>query len=511
MLAPLARQPALQLHTRAALARLPLPRPTTPLPSSFSSRSFSSSTRQQYPRTDRGTAQKQQQQSTEELKASAGGKIQTVPFQITPERGLHISNTAAHSAFGVTYVLRLLLARFFQRFFGVSPEAFGGFFHTGVRRIAFKPLLLPVWKVDLAMQGKALLDQCEMSLGISALNASLPGFRLDPLDRLSASPPLDPEEAPLEPFSPSKHLTPFSSLPSSTDFPSGTPDVALIPFTRTPLNLLDKLSSFPRSLASEGLSFDPKRFKPVLFAAYPIYLPMYLAEFELEEIVPGEEEKRRVTTAAFATTDGTAFAVYPQFLNPPTWLPSSSAVDLSISGRPTNPDDAPSSDSLKDLKPKLEEALEDLKERIVGESVAGGIEGGMDPAAITEVVKLKEGEGFEAYVERQGRALGFGDHADENREYIDAVFEADSAEAFLQQIENLPDTARPVLVSSSSLPKISSREDLLASIRSKVDAARAKVAALKPEWLDAVEKEDKERKEKERRASAQKARARGRA
>lgn len=87
-----------------------------------------------------------------------------VPFQIAPQRGLHISETAAHSVFGVTYVLRLLLARFFKRFFGIDKEAYGGFFDTGVKKVAFTPLLLPMWKVDLAMKGKALLDQAELSL-----------------------------------------------------------------------------------------------------------------------------------------------------------------------------------------------------------------------------------------------------------------------------------------------------------------------------------------------------------
>ncbi|GAA5840392.1 hypothetical protein JCM11251_006548 [Rhodosporidiobolus azoricus] len=521
MLTRTVQRTALRCHSRPSVAVKPLPAIVSPLLARSSSRPFSTSPPHLYPRSERGTGKESFSEGVaqnEELKASGGGKIQTVPFQISPSRGLHISNTAAHSAFGISYVLRLVLARFFQRFFGISPDAFGGFFHTGVKRVAFKPLLVPVWKVDLAVKGKALLDQCELSLSISALNASLPGFRLDPLDRLSASPPLDPSEAPLEPFSPSKHVTnAFTSLPppSTQDFSSGdNPEVALIPFTRTPLGLLDKLASFPRTLSSAegGLSFDPKQFEPVLFAAYPVYLPVYLGEFELEDMFPGEDEPRRVTTAAFATTDGTAFAVYPQFLSPPTWLPSSSAVDLSISGRPTNPNDLPSPESLQNLKPKLEEALEEVKERIVeGASGSGGIEGGMDPAQVTEVVNLSGGEAFEAYVAKEGRALGYEDHADENREYVEAVWEADTAEAFLHQIENLPDNARPVLISSTSLPKLSSREDLLSSLRSKLNAARAKVDALRPQWLEEVVKVEKERKEEERRARAKSARARGRA
>ncbi|BGP13580.1 hypothetical protein JCM10213_008717 [Rhodosporidiobolus nylandii] len=506
---------------RAALPRRtavlpPLARSTLPLPLPIvpTSRLFSSTPQAQQPRASR-SVQKEESAATakaneEDLKASGGGKIQTIPFQYPPSRGLEISSTAAHSAFGISHVARLLLARFFERF-GLSREAFGGFFETGVRRIAFRAVLLPVWKVDLAMRGKALLDQAELSLNISALDASLPGFRLSPLDRLSVSPPF---EVPPVPFSPSTHLNPFSSLPPSRAFPT-PPSVTPIPFTRSPLNLLRKLSALPRTLPSSsdeegGLSFDPKQFKPVLFAAYPLYVPVYLGEWELDELVQGEEERRRVTTVAFATVDGTAFAVYPQYLSPPQWLPSSSSIDLTISGRPSSssdPSNLPSPESLKNLKPKLVEALDSLKERVLGEDDGEGV----DSSGITEVVKVQAGEGgVEEWVKGQGRALGYSEWADHNRAYVEAVFEADNAEALKEQIENLPPTARPLLLTTSSLPKLSSRTDLLTSLQSALDKARAKVRALKPGWIEGAERSEREREEEERRERVRERGMRGR-
>ncbi|GAA6016968.1 hypothetical protein JCM10207_007865 [Rhodosporidiobolus poonsookiae] len=435
----------------------------------------------------------------------------SIPFQLSPERGLAHADTAAHSAFGIGYVFRLLLARFFHKWFGVSPQAAGGFFDTGVKRIAFRPVLVPLWKVDLAMKGRALLEQSELALNISAMNASLPGFRLDPLDRLSLAPPFDTDPVP---FDPSTHLAPLSSPNPSPNLPEPlTP--TLIPFTRTPLNLLSKLAALPREIsssgeddASAGLSFDPKQFKPVLFGAYPLYIPLYLGEYEVEEAVfGGEVETRRVTTAVFATTDKTAFSVYPQFLSPPTWLPSGSSVDLSISGRPISQDDVPSPAALQQLRPKLEDALEQLKERV---GVSGGDGEGLDPAGITEVIRLGVGgvQSVEAYVEKEGRALAYSEWADLNREYVEAVFEADQAEAFHQQIENLPEHARTVVLNATSLPQVSSRDDLLAMSRKKADQARDKARALRPEWLDAVEKEEQARVESER---AQRIKDRGRA
>lgn len=69
---------------------------------------------------------------------------------------------AAASAFGVSHVFRLVVSRFLRRWFG---------FDLGhdVRQIAFKPLLVPVWKVDLAMKGKAVVGDVEMELNSASL------------------------------------------------------------------------------------------------------------------------------------------------------------------------------------------------------------------------------------------------------------------------------------------------------------------------------------------------------
>lgn len=88
---------------------------------------------------------------------SAGGAIQTIPFQLAPDAALRVSETAAASAFGVQNVFRLLASRFLQRWFGFALD-------DEIRQIAFTPLLVPVWKVDLAMRGKALVGDVQMQL-----------------------------------------------------------------------------------------------------------------------------------------------------------------------------------------------------------------------------------------------------------------------------------------------------------------------------------------------------------
>jgi len=83
-----------------------------------------------------------------------------IPFQLPPSRALDISYTAAASTFGVNVVFTHLLSRFFKKWFGLSLP----FLDSGIVERAFKMVLLPVWKVDLVMRGKALLQDTELDL-----------------------------------------------------------------------------------------------------------------------------------------------------------------------------------------------------------------------------------------------------------------------------------------------------------------------------------------------------------
>jgi len=121
---------------------------------------------------------------------------------------------------------------------------------------------------------------------VSALDSSLPGFRLSPLDELPLNAPFSPTDS--VPFSPSQHLTQHS-----------TP-VTLLPFTHHPLSLLSKIASLPRTIEStDGIGMNPKSFKEVLFATYPVLMPIYLGEFELRN----DPDEKKVTTVQFGTSD----------------------------------------------------------------------------------------------------------------------------------------------------------------------------------------------------------------
>ncbi|GAA6056316.1 hypothetical protein JCM3770_000666 [Rhodotorula araucariae] len=390
-----------------------------------------------------------------------------IPFQFGPEDGLRVSETAAASAFGVPQVFRLLVSRFLRRWFGFNLD-------TEIRRIAFTPLLVPVWKVDLAMKGKAVVGDVQMQLNITALDASLPGFRLPPLSDLTVAPPF---AAPPVPFSRAEHLTQHGER------------ITLLPMTQHPLDLVRKLKAFPRKFSGPtddgelGASVDPKQFDEVVFAAYPLYLPLYLGEFELDA-APGVgaegEEKKRVTTAAFATVDGPAFAVYPQFLSPPAWLPPSDSVSLSITGRPVlSPGGAPPDPaSVKGLQPRLLSALTEFKD----EAEEGSFDL-LDRVADADVEEL---------IRSNPRVMALGEWAEANRAYVEAQGELDTALAMLEQVEALPEAARGLLLSSRG-PRLSTRQDLVTDMQSKVDIARAKVDEIRPAWVAQVESDEKAR------------------
>ncbi|BGP45791.1 hypothetical protein JCM10450v2_001621 [Rhodotorula kratochvilovae] len=400
---------------------------------------------------------------------SAGGKIQTIPFQLAPDDALQVSETAAASAFGVPQVFRLLVSRFLRRWFGFNLD-------TEIRRIAFTPLLVPVWKVDLAMKGKAVVGDVQMQLNITALDASLPGFRLPPLSDLTVSPPF---ASPPVAFSRAEHLHQHGQ------------DITLLPLTRHPLHLVRKLKAFPRKFSAPGegdselgASVDPKAFDETMFAAYPLYLPLYLGEFELDApaAAGAEGEKKRVTTAAFATVDGPAFAVYPQFLSPPAWLPPSDSVSLSITGRPVlSPGGAPPDPSeVKGLQPRLLSALTEFKDEAE--------EGSFDL-----LDQVGEGEA-EDLVRKDPCAMAFGEWAEVNRAYVEAQGELDTALAMLEQVEALPEAARGLLLSARG-PRLSTRQDLVTDMQAKVDEAREKVAEVRPAWVGEAARAEKGERE----------------
>lgn len=243
-----------------------------------------------------------------------------------------------------------------------------------------------------------LADECPFlnaHLPVSAINASIPGFHLAPLHNLTC-------------------VSPWSTDPVSYNAEQHSRqhglDVTVLPFSLAPLKLLAKIAGLPRTnVAKHGIGLgasrhferggmqetlkkeltwtpaDPAAFKTQMFAAYPLYIPAYLGEYE--------SDGKRVTAVAFAASDQKvskgdmissliwpiyrvsrttsadthlalslhmhkqAFAIYPTFLPDPSWLPTGDAVEVSVGGSPVDFATPPPPNTLKSLKPKLDELL----------------------------------------------------------------------------------------------------------------------------------------------------------
>ncbi|GAA6019591.1 hypothetical protein JCM11491_002816, partial [Sporobolomyces phaffii] len=55
-----------------------------------------------------------------------------------------------------------------------------------------------------------------------------------------------------------------------------------------------------------------------------------------------------------------------------------------------------------------------------------------------------------------------------------------------------PDNVKSLLISSSSMPKFQDRDSLLRDVTEQVDKAKGDVERLKPEWLDAARRRQRD-------------------
>ncbi|GAA5978172.1 hypothetical protein JCM10908_004257 [Rhodotorula pacifica] len=399
-------------------------------------------------------------------------KIQTVPFALSPDKGYELSQMAATTLFGLPHVLQLAAHRILSSWFGYTALK-----PTAIREVAFSPVLLPVWMVDIVVKGKALLGDTQVDLDVSSTASPIPGFHLPPLSQLNVSPPLNNSD--LVPFSPSEHLTQNGQT------------VTLIPFTRHPLNLLKKLSSLPRRIArdDDDVSFDPKQFKETMFAAYPLYVPLYLGEWALVE---GDQEKR-VTTAAFAGTDSPAFAIYPSFRasespEPVTWLPDADSLSLTISGRPSHSAAAVAQDpetisSMKELSPRLLRVIDEIKEERNARARESGALGDLW-AEVTEVIQGGE-EAVKELCRNEDRVMAYGVWHEINTAYIEALSGLELAQANLEALRELP--AFSGLVITPTGVRRSTLEEMVTELESAVSQWKDLLDEHTPEWIRRVE------------------------
>lgn len=95
--------------------------------------------------------------------------------------------------------------------------------------------------------------------------------------------------------------------------------VEVLPFTRHPLNIPQKLQKL-RTITNGNVEFAPSRLDLQTWATYPVYIPIYLGEWEVARGYGGRDLER-VTTATYAAS-GTLSHVRPLHSPSPAPRPS---------------------------------------------------------------------------------------------------------------------------------------------------------------------------------------------
>ncbi|GAA5878432.1 hypothetical protein JCM1840_002582 [Sporobolomyces johnsonii] len=431
---------------------------------------------------------------------------------------------AAYRSFGLLTGLKALFAPILRRFG----------YDSGVEHLAFRPVLLPVWKVDLSLEGKAVIDEMQYDLIVSVLDASVAGFDHPVLASLSmhsdwAVPPV--------PFSRSRHSMQHSQ------------EIAILPFTRHPLNLLDKIAAFPRTTTEQhSVMLNPARCEPVLFAVYPMYLPMYLAEFKLGD--------KYVTAATWATVDKfvrclflpqyprplsrraapnppnrtlirTPFlvqphnsAVYRQFEASPQWRRHRRVpLSVELNSSPSSREDrrrgrATGAHRLKLENPQFQRLLRQLEADVTKRAQGGKVvwtdeivgEGGVD-----EVIRTSE------------RVMGYAEWAEVNREYVGARDELLTMQSVFEDVKELPEGAKitgsilgemeknaGITAGGSSLGEIRKTNVVVSQFQMLYNNMKRNVEQLRPDWVKKFDKAREEEKRKRRGWNTGRGRAAGR-
>lgn len=84
------------------------------------------------------------------------GRLVAIPFLRDPSKAMRTLTVVAHSTFGYSSLLRLMIARLAGRF-GIQVG-------TRVEMRAWKAVLLPVWRVDIALQGQISVGEKEVDV-----------------------------------------------------------------------------------------------------------------------------------------------------------------------------------------------------------------------------------------------------------------------------------------------------------------------------------------------------------
>jgi len=187
-------------------------------------------------------------------------KLRAFPFQVTPEHAQRLLSPFA----AVACNFRKMLP-------SIGAHALPIFNFDFLRPARFSAVYFPAWFVNGEVEADVTYKGIQSKETAWFENTYIPGSDMTVLSA-----------APLRcPFFKHTETVPFTkTLMHQHEEP-----VQCIPFSTSPFSILDVASSHPPSysiMINEDLSINPSSVKTNLISAYPVLLPLYLAQYEMQ-------------------------------------------------------------------------------------------------------------------------------------------------------------------------------------------------------------------------------------
>ncbi|KAF8149983.1 hypothetical protein B0H34DRAFT_731983 [Crassisporium funariophilum] len=141
-----------------------------------------------------------------------------------------------------------------------------------LRPIKFAPVYFPAWIINAEVEASATYKESQQNVTIQFENTYIPGSHIASLSVASLWQGAM-EDIQTVPFTDSL-LTQYGE------------EVQCIPFTTSPLALdaVAASSSYRAATVNQELKFSPGSVKATMFSAYPLLIPLYLAQYEIRSM-----------------------------------------------------------------------------------------------------------------------------------------------------------------------------------------------------------------------------------
>ncbi|KAF9003926.1 hypothetical protein BDQ17DRAFT_1355142 [Cyathus striatus] len=199
-------------------------------------------------------------------------KLQALPFSVSMEEAIRVMGPIAATICG-DKMLASIAARYLP---GLGFEA------NAIRPIRITPVYFPVWRLSAELRAEIKHEGTERMGTVQLDNTYIPGSDFKVISSVNVAS-----------FANSHDLVPFNEEMKMY----GGSEVACIPFNISPFPLLDIVRnlSYTNARMSENISFTPSTVEPNLVAAYPILVPLWLAQYRFG----GQEGEREIYHTCF--------------------------------------------------------------------------------------------------------------------------------------------------------------------------------------------------------------------